>query len=201
RSVVLQEGSRDGAGAETMKKVEQSPAAHRRRSGVSALHSCEGGAGSSYGHGPCGSLTEAWAMTACRRDWGSPLCDHRGDGVERRRPCGDRPVGPRAGGRMEQARGGRSGQRERIVIRGAYVLTCDGADRVSPSGDIVIDAGRITAVGQVADEAVVRGARVIEGRDRLVAPGLINAHMHSTSTLLKGTADHLSHPAFMWRKQ
>jgi cytosine/adenosine deaminase-related metal-dependent hydrolase len=102
---------------------------------------------------------------------------------------------------MEQARGGRSGQRERIVIRGAYVLTCDGADRVSPSGDIVIEEGRITAVGQVADEAVVRGARVIEGRDRLVAPGLINAHMHSTSTLLKGTADHLSHPAFMWRKQ
>src|SRR5215470_19936523 len=25
--------------------------------------------------------------------------------------------------------------------------------------------------------------------------------MHSTSTLLKGTADRLSHPAFMWRKQ
>ena len=72
-----------------MKKVEQSPAAHRRRSGVSALHVCEGGAGSSYGHRPCGSLTEAWAMTACRRAWGSPLCDHRGDGVERRRPCGD----------------------------------------------------------------------------------------------------------------
>jgi len=102
---------------------------------------------------------------------------------------------------MEQARGGRSGQRERIVIRGAYVLTCDGADRVYTSGDIVIDEGRITAVGQVADETVVRGARMIEGRERLAAPGLINAHMHSTSTLLKGTTDHLSPPAFMWRKQ
>jgi cytosine/adenosine deaminase-related metal-dependent hydrolase len=87
------------------------------------------------------------------------------------------------------------------VIRGAYLLTCDGADRVYTSGDIVIDEGRITAVGQVAAEAVVPGARVIEGRERLVAPGFVNAHMHSTSTLLKGTADHLSHPAFMWRKQ
>src|SRR5262249_47659713 len=88
-----------------------------------------------------------------------------------------RDQGP--GGYMEQASGGMRGQRERIVIRGAYLLTCDGADRVYTSGDIVIDEGHITAVGQVADEAVVRGARVIEGRDRLVAPGLVNAHMHS----------------------
>jgi cytosine/adenosine deaminase-related metal-dependent hydrolase len=42
---------------------------------------------------------------------------------------------------------------------------------------------------------------VIEGRDRLVLPGLVNAHTHSSSNLLKGTADRLSHPAFMWLKQ
>jgi cytosine/adenosine deaminase-related metal-dependent hydrolase len=91
-------------------------------------------------------------------------------------------------------------QPERIVIRGAHILTLDSMDRVYAPGDIVIDQGRIAAVGQVAAEEV-RGARVIEGRDRLAAPGLVNAHTHSTSTLLKGTADHLSHPAFMWRKQ
>ena len=94
-----------------------------------------------------------------------------------------------------------SGQRERLVIRGAYILTCDEADRVYRSGDIVIEQGRIVAIGPGAAGASARDARVIEGRERLVAPGLVNAHMHSTSTLLKGTADRLSHPAFMWCKQ
>ena len=102
---------------------------------------------------------------------------------------------------MEQASGGRRGQHEHLVIRGAYVLTCDGAERVYTSGDIVIAQGRIVAVGPDAAAARARGAHVIEGRERLAVPGLINAHRHSTSTLLKGTADHLSHPAFMWRKQ
>ena len=102
---------------------------------------------------------------------------------------------------MEQASEARRGQRERLVIRGAYILTCDGADRVYTSGDIVIEQGRIVAIGPGAAAANAQGARVLEGRERLAAPGLINAHMHSTSTLLKGTADHLGHPAFMWRKQ
>src|SRR5262249_6777765 len=87
-----------------------------------------------------------------------------------------------------------------IVIRGAHILTLDSMDRVYTPGDMVIDQGRIAAVGQVAEEEA-RGARVIEGRDRLAVPGLVNAHTHSTSTLLKGTADQLSQPAFMWGKE
>jgi hypothetical protein len=43
--------------------------------------------------------------------------------------------------------------------------------------------------------------RTIEGRDRLVLPGLVNAHTHSPLNILKGTGDVLSHPAFMWRNQ
>ena len=92
-------------------------------------------------------------------------------------------------------------EEERILIRGATVLTLDAADTVHDPGDILIEGGRIAAVGRVSAPEAARCDRVIEGRDRLVLPGLVNAHTHSSSNLLKGTADGLSHPAFMWLKQ
>jgi 5-methylthioadenosine/S-adenosylhomocysteine deaminase len=67
------------------------------------------------------------------------------------------------------------------------------------SSDILITEGRIASIGPKL--AVPPGARVIEGRDRLVAPGLINAHWHSPMQLSHGTADCTNHKVFMWENQ
>jgi cytosine/adenosine deaminase-related metal-dependent hydrolase len=65
-----------------------------------------------------------------------------------------------------------------------------------PRGWILIENGLIAAVGEGEPPAC---DIVTDGRLRLAAPGLVNAHTHSQSVTLAGFGDRLSHPAFMWR--
>jgi cytosine/adenosine deaminase-related metal-dependent hydrolase len=81
-----------------------------------------------------------------------------------------------------------------LLIRGAHILTFDEADTRYPEGDILIEDGRIAAVGRSVDAPT--GVRVIDGRGRLAMPGLINAHMHSDETLFRGLLDNL--PLEVW---
>ncbi|MGA7327076.1 MAG: amidohydrolase [Rhodomicrobium sp.] len=66
--------------------------------------------------------------------------------------------------------------------------------------DILIEDGRILEIRKGGSTPVF-AVHVVEGRDRLLLPGLVNAHTHSPLNILKGTGDVLSHPAFMWRNQ
>ncbi len=88
-----------------------------------------------------------------------------------------------------------------IHIRDAAILTLDAAGRFIERGDLLIDGGAIRAVGDVDRKSVPAGARVIDGRGFLAAPGLVNAHTHSPGALSAGTQDGASHPAFMWLNQ
>ena len=75
-----------------------------------------------------------------------------------------------------------------FLIRGAQVLTFDDADREWARADIVIEDGRIAALGPDAGAAWPRPfARIIDGAGRLAMPGLINAHFHSPGNLMKGS--------------
>ncbi len=81
------------------------------------------------------------------------------------------------------------------LIRGATLVTCDAADRVL-RGDLLIRDGRIAALGRVkAGEK----ARVIDGRDRIVLPGLVMAHVHLCQVLMRGMADDL--PLLDWLRR
>lgn len=90
-----------------------------------------------------------------------------------------------------------------ILIRDAMILTLDAEDRLIDRGDILIRDGAIVAVGSVPtpEPGPSEALRVIDGRNRLAVPGLVNAHMHSQSATLAGFADAVSHPAFMWLTQ
>lgn len=74
-------------------------------------------------------------------------------------------------------------------IRGGRVLDID-RHRADPA-DILIESNRIAAI-QPPDSAVPEGATHIEARDRLLIPGLINAHTHSHGGLAKGMGDRWS---------
>ena len=85
---------------------------------------------------------------------------------------------------------------EIVIRRAACVLT---GREVLDGVDIVIRAGRIATVGTGFD--VAPGARVIDGSERIVTPGLVNAHWHSPMQLSAGTSDRMNHKVFMWQNQ
>ena len=73
----------------------------------------------------------------------------------------------------------------RTLIRSATVLTMD--DRLGDlcGGDVLVDGDRIAAVGR---DIAADDAEIVDGRGQIVIPGLINAHMHTWQTALRGFA-------------
>jgi 5-methylthioadenosine/S-adenosylhomocysteine deaminase len=79
-----------------------------------------------------------------------------------------------------------------LLVTGGTVVTCDPAWKILDPGAVAVDGGAILAVGPPAEvERAYRGRERIEAAGRLVLPGLINAHTHSSMTLFRGIADDL----------
>jgi len=90
---------------------------------------------------------------------------------------------------------------ETILIEQALTLLHEAGVWRAERMDVLVEAGRIAAVGALAPEIKARAARVVDGRGKLLAPGLVNAHTHSPMNLCPGTLDGANHPAFMWLSQ
>lgn len=88
----------------------------------------------------------------------------------------------------------------RRLLHDVAILAGAAPPRLIRRGWILIDGGFIAALGEGdAPDHALRDAERLDGRRRLAAPGLVNAHTHSQSATLAGFGDRLSHPAFMWR--
>lgn len=74
---------------------------------------------------------------------------------------------------------------DRLVVEGGLVLT--GPDWEPQVADILVETGRITAVDRPGAFAAVDAAR-LSAVDRLVIPGMINAHTHSHTAVARGAA-------------
>jgi cytosine/adenosine deaminase-related metal-dependent hydrolase len=72
----------------------------------------------------------------------------------------------------------------RTLIRGASVITMD-AQGDLPSGDVLVTDDRIT---DIAPHLAVGDAQVVDAAGCIVIPGLVNAHMHTWQTGLRGVA-------------
>ena len=85
-----------------------------------------------------------------------------------------------------------------LLIRNARVLCLDDAGTEWPQADIVIEAGRIAAIGPDAGASWPRpAARTIDATGQLAMPGLVNAHFHSPGNLMKGCLPGLPLEVFM----
>lgn len=77
-----------------------------------------------------------------------------------------------------------------MLITDTVAVTCDAQRRVVPHTAILIETGRIAAIGPTAElEAAHPYAERVDGRGQAVLPGLINAHTHTVLTALRGTVE------------
>ena len=77
-----------------------------------------------------------------------------------------------------------------IIISEGRILTSDETDTVIRDGSLAIHGKTIVAVGTTEEiETHYSGRRIINARDCLVMPGLINAHTHAAMTCFRGLAD------------
>ncbi|WP_339187847.1 amidohydrolase [Paenibacillus sp. FSL R5-0490] len=84
-----------------------------------------------------------------------------------------------------------------ILIQQATILTMKDADAPF-TGDICVEGDRIT---QIADHIVPHPQdEIIDGRNKVAMPGLINAHQHTPMSLLRGFSDDLKLMDWLERK-
>jgi 5-methylthioadenosine/S-adenosylhomocysteine deaminase len=73
----------------------------------------------------------------------------------------------------------------RIRVKGATIVSMDPTLGIIESGDLLIDGGKIIAIGRnVGSWAVIE----IDGRGMIAMPGFINGHIHLWQTALRGVA-------------
>ncbi|HWP11933.1 MAG TPA: cytosine deaminase, partial [Ramlibacter sp.] len=81
----------------------------------------------------------------------------------------------------------------KTLIRGATLVTMDAPGDV-PGGDLLLEDDRIAAIvtvneGSGAPSDLARAAdEIVDARGCIVIPGLVNAHMHTWQTALRGLA-------------
>jgi len=96
----------------------------------------------------------------------------------------------------DEAAGGANGARagvgaRPILIRGATIVTMDRAGDLV--GDVLVDGATIAAI---APSVAVEGAEIVDARGWIVIPGLVNAHMHTWQTALRGIAANWTLPEY-----
>lgn len=82
----------------------------------------------------------------------------------------------------------------KTLFRNATILAMDKTHRTSTSsGDLLVADGRIAAIGP---HLAADGARIIDATNKLLMPGLVNAHTHSSETFLRGRYERM--PLEIW---
>ena len=71
----------------------------------------------------------------------------------------------------------------RTLIRHATIVSMDAQIGDLDGGDILIDGDKIVEVGRNVD---ADNATIVDGRDRIVIPGMVNAHIHTWEFALRG---------------
>ena len=79
-----------------------------------------------------------------------------------------------------------------LIIAADYIVTMDDENTVITDGAIAIDKGLIVAIdSRTSIEKAFTARQKIEGKNRVLMPGLINGHTHAAMTLFRGIADDL----------
>lgn len=98
----------------------------------------------------------------------------------------------RSGNRDRASRSSRKIERIDLAIVGGKIVTMDRDYRVIEDGYIAISKDRIVAIGSRSGIGKqYLPAKVINAKDRVVLPGLVNTHTHIPMVMFRGIADDL----------
>lgn len=83
-----------------------------------------------------------------------------------------------------------------------WLISVDRERRIFTDGAVAIRGDRIAAVGKTCDLEAQHGnaARVIDGRGKVVLPGLVDSHIHTAFHLSRGLADEVSAARFLFER-
>ncbi|MDZ4822336.1 MAG: amidohydrolase family protein [Flavobacteriales bacterium] len=68
-------------------------------------------------------------------------------------------------------------KQETVLIKNATVWTCEAEGKIE-NGQVLINGGKIVAVGKSVDASAFPNARIIDANGKHVSPGIINEHSH-----------------------
>ena len=85
----------------------------------------------------------------------------------------------------------------KILIKGGRVITMDANVRDLDRGDVLIEGDTISAIAPAID--ALAGVEVIEASGMIVIPGLVNAHLHTWQSGMRGIAGDWVVPQYMAR--
>ncbi len=90
-----------------------------------------------------------------------------------------------------------------ILIKNAWIVTMNDGYDIIREGYVCVDGGFITEMGAVADLGAEQLAgfekaakKTIDASDKILMPGMVNAHTHMFQTFMRGLAD--DKPLFQW---
>lgn len=84
---------------------------------------------------------------------------------------------------------------KRVLFRNATIVAMDKRHGATPFvGDLLVEGSRISAIGTAL--APPPGTRVIDATGKLLMPGLVNSHVHSSEMLLRGRYEKM--PLEVW---
>jgi 5-methylthioadenosine/S-adenosylhomocysteine deaminase len=86
-----------------------------------------------------------------------------------------------------------SGERVDLLITGGTVVTLDDQWNVFVNGFVAIRDAKIVAIGDASSRNLrdFQSAEILDARNKVVLPGLINTHTHLPMVLFRGLADDL----------
>lgn len=75
------------------------------------------------------------------------------------------------------------------LLKNAYIVTMDEHEQVYAKGSVLIQDDRIAAVGDVDPQSVRADAQTFDCTGKIILPGLINTHVHTSQQLGRGLGD------------
>jgi 5-methylthioadenosine/S-adenosylhomocysteine deaminase len=84
-----------------------------------------------------------------------------------------------------------------ILLKDAFVLTMNDAEHAYETGSVLVRDDRIVAVGSVIDDQLLTDdTQVLNCSGKIIMPGLINTHVHTSQQLGRGLGDDV--PLLTW---
>jgi cytosine/adenosine deaminase-related metal-dependent hydrolase len=84
----------------------------------------------------------------------------------------------------------------RTLIENVTIATMNAEKKIIKEGYMIFDENIIHEVGEGNYAGERNGVNVLDGKDRIMIPGLINAHTHSYANIVKGTTENV--PLEIW---